>query len=152
MINPTITLADELDPATRESICAPLRQYNRAQNPDFFTKRDLPEHAPRPLNLIARDASGRIFGGLLAATQFTWLKIDILAIAPDFRGQDIGTRLMQAAEAGALSRGCTYVYVDTMSYQAPKFYEKLGYTLAGKFEDWDSHGHTKYEFTKLLKP
>jgi hypothetical protein len=37
-----------------------------------------------------------------------------------------------------------------MDYQAPAFYQKLGYQIAGKLEDWDSLGHSKYLFTKQL--
>jgi hypothetical protein len=36
------------------------------------------------------------------------------------------------------------------AYQSPDFYRKLGYQVAGKLEDWDSHEHMKYFFTKKL--
>jgi GNAT superfamily N-acetyltransferase len=143
-------LETELSAEMRESVCAPLRNYNRSNNREFFAKRDLPEHAPRHLNLIARDPSGNVVGGLIAVTQFSWLKIEILSVLEAVRRQGIGARLLSAAESEARSRGCCYAFLDTMSYQAPAFYEKLGYSVAGKIADWDSHGNAKYLFVKQL--
>lgn len=45
--------------------------------------------------------------------------------------------------------GCDAVReLDTMSYQAPEFYVKHGYHVAGAFPDWDCHGHAKMHFPK----
>jgi len=57
---------------------------------------------------------------------------------------------MELAEQEATARGCRYAYVDTMDYQAPTFYRKLGYQLAGQLDDWNSRGHAKCFFTKRL--
>ena len=38
-----------------------------------------------------------------------------------------------------------------METQAPEFYEKAGYRVAGLLEDWDSHGNSKFFFVKDLK-
>ena len=37
-----------------------------------------------------------------------------------------------------------------MDYQAPDFYESLGYTITGRLDDWDSHGHAKLFLVKRL--
>jgi hypothetical protein len=37
-----------------------------------------------------------------------------------------------------------------MDYQAPDFYQCLGYTIAGRLDDWDSHGHAKLFLVKRL--
>ncbi len=66
-------------------------------------------------------------------------------------GQGIGARMLQLAEAEAIRRGCQYAYVDTMDYQAPDFYQRLGYTIAGQLDDWDSHGHAKLFLVKKLR-
>jgi ribosomal protein S18 acetylase RimI-like enzyme len=62
----------------------------------------------------------------------------------------IGQRLIPMAEAEAALRVCTSIFVDTMSYQAPDFYKRLGYGQLGFFRDWDSHGHDKYFFVNQL--
>src|SRR5438045_788977 len=88
-------LSTELDDAKREAICCHLRTYNHARSPIFFAARDLPEHAKLPLVITARDAAGDVLGGLIADTQFAWLKIDILSVRESSRRQGIGTKLMK---------------------------------------------------------
>ena len=136
---------------TRDGVLAILRQYNRASNSAFFARRDAPEHAPRPLHVIIYDDQGAIAGGLIGESQFSWLKVQLVAVREDLRRQGAGSRLMHLAEEEGLRRGCRYVCLDTMSYQAPAFYQKLGYRTAGELPDWDSHGHTQYFFIKTLE-
>jgi predicted N-acetyltransferase YhbS len=135
---------------TQDAIYGMLRAYNRASSPRFYAARDLPENAPRPLNVVALDEQDNIVGGVIAETQFAWLKVSYLVVATEQRNRGMGRRLMEFAEQEATTRGCRYAYVDTMEYQAPEFYRKLGYQLAGKLDDWDSHGNAKYFFTKCL--
>jgi ribosomal protein S18 acetylase RimI-like enzyme len=45
------------------------------------------------------------------------------------RGHDLGSRLMEEAEALALERGCIGAWLTTFSYQARPFYERLGYEV-----------------------
>jgi ribosomal protein S18 acetylase RimI-like enzyme len=139
-----------LEPETQDAIYGMLRAYNRASSPEFYSARDLPENAPQPLNVVALDEQGIVLGGVIAETQFAWLKVSYLVVATEQRHYGIGRRLMMLAEHEAGARGCRYAYVDTMDYQAPEFYRKLGYQLAGRLDDWDSHGHAKHFFTKRL--
>ena len=145
-----VSTTDSLVEDDREAICDELRRFNVENNGAFFADRELPANAPRPLYVVARDSDGRLLGGLLAETQFTWMKLSIMAVISAARGRGIGSRLLAAAEAEAFVRGCRYVYADTMDYQAPAFYEKLGYVIAGRLEAWDSHGHAKLMFAKRL--
>ena len=82
-----------------------------------------------PLNLIEYDADGSIIGGLLGGTYWGWMYIDILWVREDHRRQGIGSRLLTEAEKEAMRRGCHHVHVDTMSWQAPMFYQKYGYEI-----------------------
>lgn len=49
------------------------------------------------------------------------------------RGKDIGTRIMLAAEDEAIKRGCIGSTLDTFSFQALGFYEKLGIPLLARY-------------------
>ncbi|MEZ0277478.1 MAG: GNAT family N-acetyltransferase [Roseimicrobium sp.] len=128
-----------------------LRQHNWSANPEFMRKWHEPEHDSKPLVLLAREGD-TVIGGLIATTQFSWLRISIMATHPDWRGRGIGVALLAEAERVAIERGCIHAHVDTMSYQAPEFYLKHGFRVAGEFPDWDSHGHAKLHFIKSLQP
>lgn len=66
------------------------------------------------------------------------------------RGNNYGTRLMELAEKEGIKRGCTLAYTDTFTWQAPGFYEKLGYTLYGKLEDFPEDNSLSYYSKKLV--
>ena len=55
--------------------------------------------------------------------------IRILWVSEALRGQGFGQRLVEMAERRATERGCRHVFLDTFSFQAPGFYEKLGYQI-----------------------
>jgi predicted N-acetyltransferase YhbS len=140
----------QVDERTREAVYEQLKTFNQTANPEFWARLDTEEGREAPLNVVAFDIDGQVAGGLFAETQLSWLKVSVMAVRIDLRGRGIGTELLQRAEREAVRRGCQYAFVDTMSYQAPGFYQKLGYRVAGQIEDWDSHGHPKYYLTKQL--
>lgn len=90
----------------------------------------------RPVKFVARDSAGAVVGGVLGHTRWRWMYIAKLWVDESARGQGLGTRLMEAAEDLARSRGCTDVSLDTFDYQARPFYEKLGYELFGTLEGY----------------
>ena len=102
-----------------------------------------------PLNIVEYDADGNIIGGILGGTYWGWMYVDILWVREDHRGRGIGSKLLCAAETEAKSRGCHHVHLDTMSWQAPKFYEKHGYSVIGILPDIPS-GNQKYLLMKEL--
>jgi GNAT superfamily N-acetyltransferase len=52
------------------------------------------------------------------------------------RGHGIGSAILQAAEDAATRNGCEFATLDTMSFQAPTFYEKRGYARVGTVEGY----------------
>ena len=102
-----------------------------------------------PLNLIEYDADGSIIGGLLGGTYWGWMYIDILWVREDHRRQGVGSRLLTDAEKEAIRRGCHHAHVDTMSWQAPMFYQKHGYEVIGVLPDIP-RGNQKYLLMKAL--
>jgi GNAT superfamily N-acetyltransferase len=57
--------------------------------------------------------------------------VDILWVHDAWRLRGVGSALMTAAEGAARAHGCRRIHLDTMSFQAPEFYRKLGYTVFG---------------------
>jgi GNAT superfamily N-acetyltransferase len=108
-----------------------------------------PPHGFRPLQVLLRDEGGAAAGGLTGGTFWGWLHIELLWLPETARRQDLGTRIMAAAEDEARRRGCHHVYVDTISFQALPFYLKLGYEEWGRLEDFPV-GHTRHFLQKAL--
>ncbi|MCC6573523.1 MAG: GNAT family N-acetyltransferase [Planctomycetes bacterium] len=134
----------------REAINRMLREFNQYSNPVFWEARAKPQNAVVAVQLFGFDATGEIVGGLFGERQFKWLKVHVMAVRPDLRGRGVGAALLAKAERDAARAGCKYAYIDTMDYQAPGFYEKVGYRKVGEIADWDSHGHSKKYFVKPL--
>lgn len=127
-----------------------LREHNWTVNPTFMEQIQQPEHQLQPLVLLAT-ADARVVGGLFAETQLAWLRISIMSVHPEWRSQGIGAALLAETERQALARGCKYAYVDTMEYQAPRFYLAHGFVTVGEIPDWDSRGHSKLYLSKRLQ-
>lgn len=99
------------------------------------------------LVLYAPDRS--IAGGLIGATHWGWLSIDLMFVREDLRGRGHGRRLLQAAEDEARRRGATRAYLDTFTFQAPDFYAAQGYRVFGELPDFPA-GHRRLYMTKKL--
>jgi ribosomal protein S18 acetylase RimI-like enzyme len=76
-----------------------------------------------------------------------WLMIDGLWVAAERRGQGLGRRLVLAAEAAAIARGCRGAWLGTFDFQARGFYEQLGYAVFGELPGFPP-GHTHIELRK----
>ncbi len=90
----------------------------------------------RELTACVRDENGRVIAGLYGHSDWGWLFIKWLWVDENHRKHGWGRKLMTAAEVEAVKRGCTGVWLDTFSFQARGFYEKLGYVLFGKLDDY----------------
>ncbi len=104
-----------------------------------------PRHVP--LWLFARDAAGKVQGGGRGQTYWSWCSIDVLTVAEPYRRQGIGSRLLAKAEEIARARGCVGLRLDTVSFQAPSFYSRHGYTEFGRIDGYPP-GHTRLWFMK----
>jgi GNAT superfamily N-acetyltransferase len=107
------------------------------------------EERYEPVRWIVRDAAGQVAGGLLGDLYFNWLYIAILWVREDLRGCGVGSRLMALAEEYAASQGRTHIHVDTFDFQAPDFYQRLGYTVHGELGPY-GEGHIRYYLKKDL--
>jgi ribosomal protein S18 acetylase RimI-like enzyme len=63
--------------------------------------------------------------------QLFWgnLHIKNLLTKAEHRGRGIAKALMEHAFAFGRQNGCRFAFVETMSFQAPEFYQKLGFVI-----------------------
>jgi GNAT superfamily N-acetyltransferase len=103
----------------------------------------------QPLAMPLRDAEGVVTGGLWGRTGYGWLMIQMMFVPLARRRQGLGASMVAKAEAEARRRGCIGMQVDTFSFQACGFYERLGFAVIGVQEDLPP-GHRCYYLTKRL--
>lgn len=111
----------------------------------------VPAYAPVPLSVLLRSRHGDVEGALAGESVWDWLYVRYLWVAEARQGAGLGTRLLQAAEAEAGRRGLTGVWLNTFSFQAPGFYERLGYQPFGRIDDFPN-GHVRHFYLKRLAP
>lgn len=126
--------------ADEEFVIAGTRAYNQA-----FAESD-----GQSLCVFARDDECNIVGGVTARTYWQYLDIKFLWVHEGYRKGGLGSKVMHAAEAEALSRGCNAAFLDTLSFQARGFYEKLGYAEFGRLSGF-SGKHERYFMHKSLR-
>lgn len=102
-----------------------------------------------PLHARIEDASRSTIAAITGHTWGGCLEILILWVREEDRGKGIGAALLRAAEAEAVRRGCSQVTLSTHTFQAPLFYEKLGYRRVGAIADYP-RGHAKLHYVKRL--
>jgi ribosomal protein S18 acetylase RimI-like enzyme len=123
-----------------QAILLPLRAYNASK---------AGVSRQEPIALLVRDDSGEILGGLYARVFYQWMFIELLSVPEQARGQGLGTKLMRMAEDVAREKECVGVWLDTFDFQAPGFYQKLGYSELGQIVDYPP-GHKRLFFQKRL--
>lgn len=115
--------------------------YNESQEEIFsvlvdnlrkFNFKRMGEEHSQPLMVSIRNDNDEIVGGIAGRTIYHQLLIEVLWVHNDKRGQGLGIQLMEISEREAQKRGCIAAQVDTLSFQAPKFYEKMGFKIVGK--------------------
>ncbi len=115
-----------------------------------FHARTVPQDSRR-FALLVRGAADNpedaLIAGLVATLSWGWLFIEALWVSDALRGQGMGRRLMQRAEAHALAEGCHAAWLDT--FQARDFYLALGYAPFGVLDDYPP-GQSRHFLRKSL--
>jgi ribosomal protein S18 acetylase RimI-like enzyme len=96
-----------------------------------------------------RDTNGHIIAGVSGHTWGGCCQISQLWVHELARELGIGTSLMLAVEAHALTKNCTQIVLSSHTFQAPDFYRRLGYIEQGRISDYPK-GHSNVHFTKFL--
>lgn len=104
----------------------------------------------QPLGLKKLNEQGEPLAALAGRTFGNWLYVESLWLAESERGLGTGRAILAEAEALARLRGCRFVVLDTLDFQARPFYEKQGYTVQWTQQDYPFAGGAKYFMVKAL--
>lgn len=115
-----LELDEQPKPDDFRAILDGVRAFNRVQTSN---------EPPRQVAYFLRDENGQIVGGVQGSLWGRSMHIDALWVDDTQRGQGLGTKLMKAIEAYAVSHGHPLVYLETTSFQALPFYQGLGYQV-----------------------
>src|SRR5688572_25039101 len=115
-----------------------------------YTESRVPWEEYADLAVVARADDGAVIAAALGETGRGWLHVSVVWVDERSRGRRLGTQLLYALEAEAIRRGCHGAYLDTFSYQARPFYEKLGYVVFGTLDDYP-FGHQRFYMRKRLE-
>jgi len=141
VMTPQIVATDAPSSADREAILKQLIEFNEAR---------AGVTPLRQFAVLLRDPhSDETIGGLYAYSFYDWLYIDVLIVPETLRGRGFGTELMRRVEAQAVAQGCGGIWLNTFSFQARGFYEKLGYEVFGALDD-HPRGAQRYFMRKRL--
>ena len=100
-----------------------VRSYNRA----------LTGHErPRAVAAVLRDEEGNIVGGAYGELWGASVHIAAMWVAEEHRGKGYGSALLTSVEEYAAKHAHLLSYLETTSFQARPFYERLGYTVFGE--------------------
>lgn len=117
-----------------------------------YNAEQLPEEVKSKKETVAftvRDEAGGIVGGVTCTLFWQHMHIDFLWVEETKRKEGLGAKLLAEAENFAKQKSARLIKLDSFSFQAPRFYEKHGYTVYGKLEDHPV-GHTQYYLVKRL--
>jgi GNAT superfamily N-acetyltransferase len=112
-----------------------LYEHNRAK-----TGRDDGEL----FGIFIRNAQQEIVAGISGWTWAQACEIRELWVDDAWRGQGYGKTLLEAAEENAREHGCKVILLQSFSFQAPGFYQKCGYELVWKLDDFPPDYHYCY--------
>lgn len=141
MSRPVVAVEEKPDPKLRDAILKPLRAYNESKIGPITVE---------PLAVTLTDPeTGAVIGGLWGTSAVGWTYVDLVVVPEGLRGQGLGRQLLQKAEEIARKRGCKGMWLYTATFQAPGFYEKLGFERFGELPDY-SAGHDNIYYFKRL--
>lgn len=138
-----ITVTNIVDQKSYDEVFDMLIEYNRNKTSE------LKNEINKPIEIIARNENNEIIGGIYGRSIWGTLEIKTLVVKTEYRKEGLGSKLMNEAEIEAKKRNCRFISLDTFSFQAPVFYEKLGFEKIGTETDHPK-GFEKYYYRKAL--
>jgi ribosomal protein S18 acetylase RimI-like enzyme len=104
----------------------------------------------RAFQSVVRDEANNIVAAINGHTWGGCCQIVYLWVHPSKRRSGLGSSLLLAAEGEGRARNCAQALLFTHSFQAPAFYEKLGYIKVATVPNFPQ-GHAQFVYAKALQ-
>ncbi|WP_406734864.1 GNAT family N-acetyltransferase [Vibrio scophthalmi] len=131
----------ELNAEQQRQLSAGFESHSQTQ--------DAPAYLKQSLNWTVQDEEGNLIAALTASLLWEWLYIDELWVDDSCRGTGMGKQLMAQAEEYARAQQLSGLWLWTQSWQAPMFYQSLGFEEFTRFDNFPT-GHSRIGLRKTL--
>jgi ribosomal protein S18 acetylase RimI-like enzyme len=106
---------------------------------------------PTPdISLVLKDNNGDIIGGVITSMLNGIMHLEVLWVDEKYRDQGFGKKLVLYAEKIGREKGYPASQTWTFSFQAPEFYQSIGYKVLGVFDGY-TDGITEYVLLKKFE-
>lgn len=97
---------------------------------------------------------GRVVGFIVLIMSGAFVGfVQTIGVAPEWRNQGIGTRLLKFAEDMIFEKAPNvFMCVSSFNDRARKLYERLGYEVIGELKDYIVPGHSEILLRKSIAP
>lgn len=103
----------------------------------------------KSIRIFLHNQTNKTVGGIAGDLFGGWVYISLLWVDENFRNRGFGTELVERLETEARHLGCSNAHLDTYSFEARPFYERAGYEVFAKLDDYP-RGQSKYFLKKSL--
>jgi|EndMetStandDraft_5_1072996.scaffolds.fasta_scaffold678542_1 ribosomal protein S18 acetylase RimI-like enzyme len=108
-----------------------------------------PPSEQRRHTFVAMDGE-RFVGCASGVTDNKWFYLSDLWVDKAYRCQGLGRALLEKLERRISQDGIHNIYTWTAEFEAPLFYQKQGYAVFVKLENYFATGHSRIGFRKTL--
>ncbi|NRA84114.1 MAG: GNAT family N-acetyltransferase [Gammaproteobacteria bacterium] len=126
-------------PSDVQELTLKLRAYNQ-QQAGVNNKQNI--------GCFIRDLQDNLIGGIYAQLTWGWCCIELLWIDDKYRGHNLARELVNKIEQHANDEGIDNFKVETASFQALEFYQKMGYELYATLDNFPI-GHQNHYLNKV---
>ncbi|AXF55871.1 GNAT family N-acetyltransferase [Salicibibacter kimchii] len=128
---------------TKDAISKHLQTDTAAKRPAFSNREK------KLLCFVIYD-EGKIVAGINGEIFWNNMHISLFSVDRAYQGHGFGSRLLKEMENEACNHSCRMMYLETLSWQAPSFYQNHGFEIVGKMDGHPVEGECQYYMRKLL--
>ncbi|KAF1299554.1 GNAT family acetyltransferase [Enterococcus sp. JM4C] len=116
---------------------------------DNYTQAILPELANESKSIsFYYEEEGTILGRIVGFLHWDHIQIECFFVSEEARGKGIGLSLFAKVEELAKENKVAYILLETMSFNAPRFYENIGFKRLATIKDSPVKNEHRYFYLK----